>query len=238
MVSRIDNITVIPDIQKTGTTLRLEESRVDYLVTTYLEELNKNRKTPEGSDLREFFSCVKRAVESRQATEGIPRDKYILFVEDDPPEALDTEAITFYVDSRMPGRFDQGPSGVGKIKEVTPHLRAVREHPENPSEKLITMGRFYDNWINFVVYARNAKTAFDRVLWFERLMDAYGWYFRLNGFRVVEEGIGERLKIKLDELTIVSYKMSFMVRTDDTFHFSTQELKHVVLNVNVSNSYE
>jgi hypothetical protein len=236
MVSKIVNITVVPDIQKVGTVLRLEESSIDRIIGSHLETLSESRRFPEGAELREFFELVQMAVTSRQNSEGVPEDKRILFLGEDPPEALDTEAVTYFVRSRLPGKFDQGPAGQGRIKEATPHVRAIREHPDHPSEKLITMGRFYDNWITFTVYAKTDKVALARVLWFERLMDTYNWLYRLHGFRVIEEEVGSREKIKLDESTITVYPMQYMVRTDDTFHYGTQELREILLNVNVSTS--
>jgi hypothetical protein len=238
MVSRIDNITAVPDIQKTGTVVRLEESEIDHIITAHLETLQGERRFPEGAELREFFELVQNAVISRQNSEGVPENKRLLFLAEDPPEALDTETITFFLSSRFPGKFDQGPAGQGKIKEVTAHVRAVREHPDHPSEKLITMGRFYDNWVTFTVYAKTDKVALARVLWFERVMDTYRWLFRLHGFNVVEEGVGSRDKVKLDESTITIYPISYMVRTDDTFHYGTQELREILLTMNVSSRNE
>jgi hypothetical protein len=233
MASRIDNITQVPDIQRRGTNVRLEESSVDSIVRSHLEVLHVDRRYPEGSEIKEFFELVQSAVLSRQNAEGVPQDKRILFLADDPPEAIDTETITYYLKTRMPGNVDQGPAGQGKIKEVTPHVRSVRQHPDHPSEKLITMGRFYDNWVAFTVYAKTDKVALDRMLWFEKTMDIYSWLFRLYGFRVVQMGVGDRDRFKIDQSTVTTYPMSYMVKTDDTFHYGTQELREVLLDVSV-----
>jgi hypothetical protein len=233
MVTRIDNITDLPNIQRTGTTVRLEEANVDSIVRLHLEALNVDRRYPEGSEIKEFFELVQSAVVSRQNSEGVPEDKRVLCIADDPPEAIDTEAITFYVKARVPGKVDQGSAGAGRIKEVTAHVRSVRQHPDHPAEKLITMGRFYDNWVTFTVYAKTDKVALARMLWFEKTMDIYSWLFRLYGFRVVEQGVGDRDRFKIDETTVTTYPMSYMVRTDDTFHYGTQELRDVLLNVSV-----
>lgn len=236
MVSRIDNITNVPSVEAVGTRVRLNESQVQLIVDRHLESLGTSRKTPVGAELSDFFEILQSIVISKQNQEGIPADKRILVVEEDPPEAIDTEAITFYLKSRIPGRFDQGPSGAGRIREVTPHQRAVIAHPEAPSQKLVTMGRFYDNWITFNITARTNKVARERLMWFERTMDIYNWYFRLLGFRVIEEGIGSRERITIDELTVTRYPITYMVRTDDTFHFSTQDLREIILEVELSNN--
>ena len=179
MASRIDNITNLPPVETdSGVRVRLNESQVQSLVTQYLQDLTKPRKAPaggqatqHGADLDEFFELVQNVIVSKQNQEGVKSNKRILVVEDDPPEAVDTEALTFYLKASVPGRFDQGPSGAGRIREVTPHIRAVVDHPEAPSQKLITAGRFYDNWITFNIYARTHKVARERLVWFERMMD-------------------------------------------------------------------
>lgn len=236
MVSRIDNITSVPDIEDPKVKIRYSETEYNRLLRTYLETVQSQKQFPQGSELNDFFGLVHNAIISRQNSEGVPSTKRILFLEEDPPneDEVDTEAITFILRSRVPGRFDQGPAGAGRIKEVTGHQRSIIEHPEHPGEKLVTMGRFYDNWITFNIYARTAKAARNRLLWFERMMDAFTWYYRLHGFRVIEEGCGDKESVKLGELEITKYPISFMVRTDDTFHISTQELRSVVFNIGVS----
>jgi len=236
MVSRIDNITSVPDIEDPEVKVRYSETECNRILRVYLETIQAQKQFSNGSELNDFFDLVHNAIISRQDSEGVLKSKRILFLEEDPPSEseIDTEAITFILRSRVPGRFDQGPAGTGRIKEVTGHQRSIIEHPEHPGEKLVTMGRFYDNWITFNVYARTAKVARHRLLWFERLMDAFTWYYRLHGFRVIEEGCGDKESINLGELEITKYPISYMVRTDDTFHISTQELKSVVFNIGVS----
>ena len=159
-------------------------------------------------------------------------------MEDDPPEAIDTEAITFVINARMPGRYDQGTVGVGGIKELVPHARAINDHPEHPSEKLVTMGKFYGTWIGLNVYARTGKQALKRLLWLERVMDSYAWYFRLFGYRVIEEEVGNRMKVMIgeneDKLELVKYPMVYFVRSEDIFHVTSQELKKVLITTNVA----
>jgi len=235
MTSRIDNITRVTSSEAVDIRVRLNESEIQSLVNRYLESVDTGKRTPvSGAELSDFFELVQNSVVSKQRQEGVLDDKLILVVEDDPPETVDTEAITFYLKTRVPGKFDQGPSGAGRIKEVTPHRRAIIDHPEAPGQKLVTMGRYYDNWVTFNVFARTNKVARERLLWFERMMDIYNWYFRLYGFRVIEEGVGSREKVKIDELVVTKYPITYMVRTDDTFHFSTQELRQILIDLELS----
>jgi hypothetical protein len=237
MVTKIDNITNIPSIETSAIRVRYSEAEIAQYVNRYLEELHVDARSPQsGAELSDFFKMVQEVVISKQNYDGVPADKRIFVAEDDPPETIDTEAIAFFVKARVPGKFDQGPSGAGRIREVTPHMRAVVNHPEAPSQKLVTAGRFYDNWVTFNIYARTHKVALDRLLWFERTMDIYNWYFRLYGFRVIEEGVGSRERLEFDELVVTRYPITYMVRTDDTFHFSSQELKRIEVNLELSNN--
>jgi hypothetical protein len=237
MATKLDNITVIPDLKKPGVSVHVSEAEATQLVNNYVTVLGSRvDQTPiSGTEINDFFPLVKNALISRQKSDGIPDDKQLLFIEEDPPEVLDTEAITFFLKSRISGRFDQGPVGIGNVKESNAHIRSVREHPQHPGEKLITMGRFYDNWIVFNIYAKTNKQARERLLWFEKVMDSFNWYFRIHGYRVIEDGVGSRERSKISEhTTVTKYPITYMVRTDDTYHVSTQELKEIVINVEVN----
>lgn len=236
MVSKIDNITNVSDTKIPYLESRLNETETEALIQGYLSELiEKKPDSPpsKGQDLIDFIDLVQDAVVSREEIEGVSSSRRLLFLEDDPPEELDTEAIAWKIKSRVPGKFDQGPAGQGRIKEVSAHCRSVVQHPDNPGEKLVTLGRFYDNWVSFEMYAKTNKVAIKRAFWFESLMDGFYWYFRLFGFKVIYQGMGEKETVKIGELTLTKYPLSFYVRLDHTFTISTQELRSFLLNVNV-----
>ena len=234
MVSRIDNIVNVPDI---GATKRLSEEEVTHLITHYIADIKSVTAPPTRyNDLPEFFRLVQNVVRSREASEKVPISKRLLILSDDPPEEIDTEAITFYLQSRVPGQLNRGSAGSSRVKEVIAHVRSIQQHPEHLSEKLITMGRFYDNWIAFNIYAKNDITALNRVLWFEKVMDSFRWYFRVHGIsQIVEEGIGNKEQVEIGGIKLTKYPMSYYIRTEDTYQFSSQELKEIELSVDVSN---
>jgi hypothetical protein len=233
-MTRIDNITIVPTVEQLGTHVRLNESQINQKVFTYLNELKKTPRTPISATIEEFFELLQTVVMSKQEYDGEPPDKRILVVEEDPPETIDTECITFFLKSRENGQYSQGAPGQGKVKEITPHLRSIVDHPEAPSMKLITMGKFYDNLIQFNIYARTTKEARKRLLWFERTMDIYNWFFRLYSFKIAEVGVGERERITINGIKVTKYPITYWVRTDDTFFFSQQELRDILIKVNIS----
>ena len=65
-------------------------------------------------------------------------------------------------------------------------------------------------------------------------MDQYLWYFEMSGYKVVERGVGDRERVEIDGYgTITKYPVSYYVRSEDILHFGTQELKQVVLALDV-----
>jgi len=237
MISRIDNITSVPDIQGSTPIVRYSEEEIQTIVDSYVERLPIIPRTasPEG-DVDGFFDKIHDAIISRQNSDGVPESKRLLFMADLPPQEdeVDMEAITYCLISRKPGLFQKGSANDNGIREVSSHQRYIIKDPEHPGQKLVTMGRFYDNVIKFNIYARTDKVAIQRLLWFQRVMNGFNWYFKLNGYRVVELGMDERKTEKQGGLKLTKYPMSYFVRTDDTFHISTQELKRLVLNMELS----
>jgi hypothetical protein len=229
MVSRIDNIK-LPYLGRGFNEEDAERKVNEYI----LEILEAQRSVQSQSDIIDFFPLVQKALRAREEEDGVPEEKRLLLLEDDPPEEIDTEAITWYLKARVPGRFDQGPAGPGRIKEVVAHVRSIIEHPDHPNEKLLTFGKFYGNWIQFNIYARNSKRAMERLLWFERTMSSFNWYFRLYGYTVIEEGVGDKDKVTIKDLELVKYPVTYFIRSDDTYHTTSQELKRVLVDINVS----
>ena len=233
MASKTDNITSIPDI---GGTKRLSEADVTRMIEQYLQNIaSVTPPKAEFNNLLGFFDLVQNAIRSRENSDGVPDDKRLLIVANDPPEEIDTEAITYFLSARKRGKFSRGTAGSGGVTEVSSHVRSIQQHPEHLGEKLVTMGRFFDNWITFNVYARDDLTALKRVLWLEDVMDTFRWYFRVHGIQqVIEEGVGEKKHVTIGELELTKYPMSYFVRTEDTYQFGSQELKRIELDVDVS----
>ena len=233
MASKIDNITNLPDF---GGTNRISEADVASKIDAYIQNISAVTSPPtKFNNIIEFFELVQNTIRSRENSENVPKDRKLLVLADDPPKEVDTEAITFFLNSRRPGQFSRGSAGNARIKEVSSHVRSIQQHPEHIGEKLVTMGRFYDNWIAFNIYAKDDYTALKRVLWLENVIDSFRWYFRVHGIsQVIEEGTGNKEHVTIGEIELTKYPMSYFVRTEDTYQFGSQELKSIELNVNVS----
>lgn len=231
MASKIDNITNIPDINYPGMT----EAEVNIALESYLKQISNSGQAPiPGANIIKFFELVQNAIWSRQNTENIPEDKRLLVLGDDPPdeEEVNSEAITFYLDKREAGQHGRGPVGTKTVKEVTHHVRSVQQHPEHPSEKLLTVGRKFDNYVVFNIYARTDYQALLRVLWFENVMDSFRWYFRINRLLVLFQKTKRIGTVQVGELSLAKYSVIFFVGSEDAYQFGSQELKRIALNIN------
>ena len=231
MTFKTDNITNIPDIGG------LSESEASFALDSYFKRLEQSAQPSiPGGEILKYFRLVQNACWSRQESESVPTDKRLLILSEDPPEEkdLDSEAITFFVSHREPGQFGQGATGANTTKERVHHVRSVQQHPEHVSEKLVTMGRSFDNYIGFGIYARTDFVALQRVLWFENVMDSFRWYFKINHILSLEERVDHFGKVEVGNLSLTKYLVTFFVKTEDTYQFGSQELKRVIVNTEMS----
>lgn len=229
MVSHLDNMNLPIDLSNIT-----DDSIIQSHLRRFIETNRDSVRYPIGGDINEFFPLVHKALYSNQLANDVPIEKMVRFVEDDPPAELDTETITFYIQARNPGQYGQGPAGTQSHREVRHHIRNIKDHPDYPGEKIITLGKFYDNYIRFIVHARDNKTARQRLLWFTQTMDYYLWYFRMKGYLVIELGVGDRERIEIDGLEVTIYPVTYFVQSEDLRHISTQELKQVILSLEIT----
>jgi len=231
--SKTVSLAEIPDI---GNGQQLAEPEIARRIERYIANLKKAEiQVPTHNNLIGFFELLQNAIRCREATQKVPPGKGLLILAQDPPEEIDTEAVTFFLSAREPGLFGRGPMGAGGVQEVVPHLRSIQDHPEHIGEKLVTMGRAFDNLITLRVYARDDITALKRVFWLEDVIDSFRWYFRVHGiFQVLERAVGQKEQVTIGELLLTRYPMSYFVKTEDIYQFGSQELKKVELNIAVT----
>jgi len=151
-----------------------------------------------------------------------------------PPEEIDTESITFKFGGRKPGQFSSGPLGKGTVREHTSHIRSSVKHPNNPSQRLLTYGKFYEDMVFFYTYARSFETSLKRALWFEKVMSSFIWVFRTHGFIVQLDTIGETEEESIGELRLFKHPITYLIRTNETYNLTSQELREVIIKFNVS----
>lgn len=236
MTTKLDNITKIPDAFVPG--ISFQKADIGLLVDSYIKELvispAPNKKTYSPLNIVDFFTLIKNVIKTRQDNEGVPVDKRLLFTGEDPKEDLNTEAITWGLSSRMPGSFSKGPAGNGGVREVRGHIRSVSDNPSVPGQKIIEIGRISDNFITLYTWARGNEVALRRALWVEELFDSFNWYFKLFGFKVIEQKLYNKEIVSVGNLKLTRYPLSYFVGTDDTYCISSQELRELSIKTTVS----
>ena len=237
MVTRANNITKIPDAFVPRTSFQMNEMDYETLVQSYIKEIaptvTLGSRSGTGYTIDDFFKLVKEVVLVRQNTENVPESHRVLFLEDEPPEDLDTEAITFDLITREPGLISRGSAGSNGVREVTSQIRSVTDDTTSPGQKIVEHGRHYDHLIEFYAYARSPHVARQRVLWLEGVINSFYWLFFFYGFKVIENGITKKEKVKIGNLTLFRYPLSFFVRCDSLHYKYSQELREILIKINL-----
>lgn len=244
MVTKAANTPVIPDPQVPKTSIYLDENDFGLQVQEYIDSLIAAKlivepgvPAPEaGLDINDFFTLVQEALIARQDNDGVASTHRLLFCEEDPPEDLDTEAITFKLVKRLPGGIGQGAPGESRTRERTSHHRTELDHPNRPGETLEVMGRRYDNYIDFYIYAKTNKQARTRLVWFDKFMDAFRWYYRLFGFNTLFLETEERETIKIKTQELKRYATRYFVSLDETYFVSKQKLRELKIPTMIRHS--
>lgn len=214
--------------------LNLSDDAVRSIILNYINNIGiTTSDVPVCATLLGFFDLVQKVIRSKEASEKIPEKNRILVLYKDPPEEIDTEAITFYLQKRTPGSLSRGPADSSpKVREVVSHIRSIVDHPEHPGEKLVTGGRISDNIVGINIYAQDGSVALQRMLWMENVMESYRWFFRVHGLpQVIELGVGAKEDVTIGGLLLTKYPMSYFVRTEDITQFGSQELQSVELSM-------
>lgn len=237
MASRTANIASVPDLgYGSGGIVDLQEPAIRENLQLYIHELSSGRAdTPERRGILGFFELMRNAIRSREISQKVEEEHRLLIQSSDPPQTINTEAITFELASRTPGTLSRGKMGNGRVRELSHHVRSVTEHPEHLGEKLVTMGKLFDNYIILNLYARDNDTALKRIVWVENVMDSFRWYFRLFGVpEVVETEVEGKKVVTVGDLELVKYSMTYFVKTEDTYTYGEQKLRKIDIKTTVS----
>ena len=145
----------------------------------------RHRSPKDAVDIDGFFKLVGDVIALQEKNEG--SKNLLAYMEDYPEEDdnIDREVITFCLVDRKPGTFEQkGFSAAladGNIRQRRKVFRDAQEDPDYPGNKLYSYGQWYDNIVEFKVYARTNKVANRRALWLEEALDIWEWFFAASG---------------------------------------------------------
>jgi hypothetical protein len=195
----------------------------------------KGRTLKPAKSLNEYYDLVKQAIDDLERRANLDTKNKILFTEEEPDYKSEGEIITFSLVKREPGAFGQGAPFESKVRNLRPILRENVADPENPGYRLATLGYWHDNLVRFTCWAKTNKTANDRALWFEDLMENYSWWFKAQGVdRCLFWERGEDQTLFSQNNKWYGRPINYFVRTEKVRVFSEKTLEELVIQAGVS----
>tara|TARA_Y100000310_G_scaffold320482_1_gene376982 strand:+ start:47 stop:751 length:705 start_codon:yes stop_codon:yes gene_type:complete len=208
---------------------KMNKELLEARIEQFLAELENNAaeearsprlRTPRpAADVDRFFVLVGEAIKTEQQQEGV--QKPILYTEDMPEidDNITGEVITFSVKRRQPGSIEQKPLGHAFMERTRKQrkklFREALQDPDHPGMKIYTYGQWYENQVEFKIWARTNKIANQRALWFEDLMENWRWYFEASGVQqVLFEYRDEDQHLAPENRKLVCRPLCYYVRTE------------------------
>ena len=136
-------------------------------------------------NIDDFFSLVQGVIARQEQNEGVSQG--VAFTEDFPEieDNFSKEIITFSLEERRPGVFAQVKiDQIFSSRQPRQRQRFFRESKPDPDfigGKIYIYGQWYDNLVEFKIWAKTNKAANRRALWLEDLFDKWEWYFEAEG---------------------------------------------------------
>lgn len=196
---------------------------------------DRHRQPKEAKDINDFFDLVRRALEDKQYNhDGISANRGIVFTEEFPRKELETETISFALQSREPASMSQGRHGNGRVREWKPHVRGVDDDPNNAGYRIVTFGQKFENYITLTCWAKTNKRANKRARWLEDTLKEYAWWIKYNGideFYFVEQEADQILKLDGSNNIIMGRPMRYFVRTERLTHVSENTMRRIIIDL-------
>jgi len=206
------------------------------------------RSTSLGSakGLSEVYSLVQEIIRDEEkrlgVSEGLTLEESSLIqvgdgvYQDSPTANLRTPAVTFSLMRRAPGAYSEGSPFEGKVRNLRPILREVRDDPQNPGYRLAIRGYIHDNIIRLTCWSATNHEANALAEKIERLMERYS-------FHLVQQGVpriffwargSDQVIRKNGENLYYGRPIEYFVKTETLDILSEKALEEILFNVHVS----
>jgi hypothetical protein len=214
-------------------------------IDDYLEVLAASAKAyekeprPLGSakpavSIESFFGLVQKVVEREQGDEGA--EKPIIFGEDysDIEDNLSGETITHSIEERRPGIFKQvNVDQIFSNRQIRQRHKVFRESrpdPDHVGGKLFIYGQWYDNLVEFKIWAKTSKVANLRALWLEDTLEKWEWFLQAEGVsKMLYMGrLADQVQQKGNK-KIACRTLQYYVRTERLTIIREQVLRNLVV---------
>lgn len=182
----------------------------------------------------ETMELIQQAIERQESVERRTEDAKALITYEEPDIAADVETISITLATRQPGKYDQGSPMEGRVSQLRPLLREIKEDPEHPGYKIAIIGYWYDNILQITPWARTNKTANQRALWLEGVLEDYTWWFAYSGVnRFVYQGRGKERTLNVQGNKLYGRPINYFVRTERITTKREKELEEILINLQV-----
>ena len=197
--------------------------------------LEKTRTPGVAKNIVEVMTLIKSAIEDYETRTHSTNDAKINVTYEEPDKLTDLETLTIKLIRREPGMYGQGAPFGNSTRQLRPLLRDTVDDPEEPGYKRAIMGQCYDNILRLTCWARTNKTANERALWLETVMEEYSWFFVYSGAnRVLYEGRGPEETITVESSKVYGRCIDYFVRTEKLRSISQKELELVVVKFSLA----
>ena len=175
-----------------------------------------------------------RLIAREQDNEGA--NKPIVFAEDFPDieDNLSGETITHSIQERRPGIFKQAKvDQIFSNRQIRQRHKVFRESKPDPDfvgGKLYVYGQWYDNLVEFKVWAQTSKVANLRALWLEDTLEKWEWFLQAEGVsRMLYMGrLADQVEHKGNK-KIACRTLQYYVRTERLTTIREQVLRNLVV---------
>lgn len=202
--------------------------------------IKERTRTPEpAKNIIEVMSLISQAINDYEFRTHVTEDAKINVVYSKPDTDAVLEVISLELTKRQPGMWGQGRPFENNVTSLRPLLREEVEDPEHPGYRRAVLGYFYDNILTLTCWARTNKTANERALWLENLMEEYQWFFVYSGAnRVLYQGRKEELVHEVGNNKYYGRPIDYFVRTEKIRQVSEKTLEEICIRFHIGDSFK
>lgn len=190
------------------------------------------RQPKPAQDIDGFTDLVMRVIQEQQNSEDVPAKNRVRFLQDFPPDNVETEIITFGLFRREPSSMSQGQPFNKKRIELKPRVRGIELDPTRPGYAVVTLGQRFENELIFTCWAKTNKQANRRARWLEDTLRDWTWYIRYEGiqdFFFLGQDKDQVLTLDGTKNVLMGRPLRYYVRTERMSHVLEPTIRRIVV---------
>jgi len=220
-----------------STELSTSRENIQVIVETQFNEIVRNVESKSATpypakNINETMELILLAIQDYLERESKTEDAKVNITYDEPNQETDLETISVCIENRTAGAFSKGAPGEGRIHNLKPILREIGDDPDAPGYKRAILGYWYDNILSLTCWARTNKSANNRALWLETMMEEYMWFFRIKGVsRILYQGRGKDITKNISNNIFFGRPVLYYVRTESIRALRQKTLEQIYIKL-------